>query len=252
MAFSLLKRLAMEQENFFIISDEDRKWCDAHNVNVTFPGCEDYPSEFLSHPCRPGVLFYRGTPVWRQFPLMAVVGSRSPHPASLGWLDEALGDLLRQNDVAVVSGGARGVDQKAHQIALRLEKPTVVFLPSGLRHLYPQNIAEWMDPVIAAGGCFISQFLPSMPMHKNYFRERNRLIAALSPFVLLVECRRRSGTMLTAQYALKYDKTIGIMPTFPSEAGLGGLDLLCDCKATPIRDGIDLEMAVRAAAKMNR
>lgn len=236
---------------FFVISQSDQQWCSQNDVNITYPGRHDYPQAFLDLPCRPGVLFYMGQPVWQTHKLLAVVGSRSPQPASLKWLDEHLGAFIHRHDFAVVSGGARGVDQKAHQVALRAEKPTVVFLPSGLRHIYPHQLQDWVGPILDVGGCIISQFLPSAPMYKKYFRERNYLIAALPSAVVLVECGRRSGTMLTAQKAVVLERRVGVMPTFPGESGMGGLDLICDSGAFPLRDATDFELIFLESAKLH-
>lgn len=224
----------------FLISEKDLDWCQKNNVHVVWPGHVDYPVEFANLTMRPGVLFYMGSPLWKEYPLISIVGSRSPSTTSLTWLDQSLGELLKLCKIAVVSGGARGIDQKAHQIAIRNGRPTCIFLPSGLQHIYPQNLKEWVQHVIEGGGCIVSQFLPSMIMQKGYFRARNRLIAAISPLTLVVECKRRSGTMLTAKFALEFEKKLGVMPTTPGEFGLGGLDLICDSAATPIRDSQDI------------
>lgn len=229
--------------DFFLISESDKKWCSENNVKITFPGQADYPSAFLNLSYRPAVLFYVGSPVWMTHLLISVVGSRSPQISSVNWLEKLLSETLEKYNLGIVSGGAYGIDQKAHQMALRKERPTAVFLPSGLRNLYPSQLQEWVNPIVSSGGCFVSQFLPSQIMQKRYFRERNRLIAALSPVTLVVECRRRSGTLLTAKFALEFERKVRVMPTFPGESGMGGLDLLCETPAQPIRDMMDLELA---------
>lgn len=234
----------MNKEHLILYSESDRQWCQQQNVRITYPGQPDYPFAFHDLPVRPAILFYMGEPVWLTHKLISVVGSRSPQQQSLKWMDDHLGKLLETRKVGVVSGGARGVDQKAHQLALRAERPTIAFVPSGLRYVYPENFQEWVAPILNGGGCVVSTLLPSATMRKYYFRERNRWIAALSPFTLVIECARRSGTLLTANFARDYHRDIGVMPTFPGEAGMGGLDLLCDCGATPVRDYVDLQSVV--------
>jgi DNA processing protein len=142
--------------------------------------------------------------------------------------------------LATVSGGARGVDQKTHQISIWRKKPTVVFLPAGLACPYPENIKDWFQPVIENGGAIVSQFRPFMHMQKSYFSERNRMIAALSPLTLLVECKRRSGTVLTANHALDYGSDLAVMPTSPDMPGLGGMDLVKSGHAKIVLDSEDL------------
>lgn len=230
----------MQNKTNFIISNSDLEWCKTNNVKVTEPGSKDYPEAFGDLLYRPSVLFYIGEPIWQRYPLVSVVGSRAPSHTSLSWMDVEIASVLRLSKLAIVSGGARGVDQKAHQISLRYERPTCAFLPSGLRMIYPPNLNEWVQPIVNSGGCVISQFLPSQPMMKSYFRERNRLIAAISPLTLVVECRRRSGTLLTAKYALEFERRLAVLPTSPGESGMGGLDLICDSGAHTVRDARDL------------
>ena len=240
----------MQNCEFFLFSDDDRHWCLKNKVNITHPGCDDYPEVFMKLNCRPAVLFYIGHPIWKTHNLISVVGSRVPQMQSLQWLESALNkEILARHKLCIVSGGARGVDQKAHQIGLRSETPTAVLLPSGLRNIYPKHFEEWVPPIVSKGGCVVSQFLPSQRMEKRNFRERNRLIAALSPFTLLIECRRRSGTMLTAQYAMEFGNELGVMPTFPGESGMGGLDLICDHSALPVRDTTDIELILARCFK---
>jgi DNA processing protein len=240
----------MKLPGHILLSENDLEWCRANNVCVTWPGREDYPELLYDLPCRPAYLFYIGSPVWRTWPLLSVVGSRTPQMVSLGWMDAVLSELLRRRPLAIVSGGARGVDQKAHQVALRQERPTVLFMPAGLRHPYPADLSAWVSPIVSAGGCVVSQFLPSMPMRKHCFRERNRLIASISKVTLIIECRRRSGTWLTARYASDLDRKIYVMPTFPGEAGMGGLDLICDSHAVPARDVEDIDLSFHHLPKL--
>jgi DNA processing protein len=223
-----------------LLSNADWAWCKENNVKITTPGDFDYPKIYEDLVCRPAFLFYLGEPIWLHRPLISVVGSRSPSIACLNWLDSELSRLIRMSRLGVVSGGARGVDQKAHQMALRCRTATCAFLPSGLGQVYPPQFHEWIKPITESGGCVISQFLPSQFMRKGFFRERNRLIAAISPFTLVAECRRRSGTLLTANYAIEFERTLGVLPTFPGESGMGGLDLICDSQAHVIRDAEDI------------
>jgi DNA processing protein len=226
----------------------DLEWCERHNVKITRPGDNDYPRQFARQPYRPHFLFYWGHPVWNSSrPSISIVGSRQPSFAALEWMEQELTVFSKTEKMTIVSGGARGVDQKAHQIALRQNVPTVALIPSGLMHVYPDSFAEWIEPIVRGGGAVVSQFLPSQTMQKGFFHARNRLIAALSSTTLVIEARRQSGTMITARAAKNLDRSLGVVPTFPNEAGLGGLDLLRDDGAFMIRDALDLSVLVRAA-----
>ena len=182
------------------------------------------------------------SPAWLVQRSLSVVGSREPSPESLRWMEKELSDFCAQHKPLIVSGGARGIDQKAHGIALRKDCPTVVILPSGLGEIYPDSLKEWIRPIQDNGGCFLSEYDYSQRMHKHLFHHRNRLIAALGNATLLVEARRRSGTLITANQAVQLGKPVWVVPGHPQDPHFAGcLDLLSD-GAVMVRDAQDLSM----------
>jgi DNA processing protein len=183
---------------------------------------------------------YRGSPCWMIERSISIVGSREPSAESLKWMEQELAVFLEKQMPMVISGGARGIDQKAHSLALRKNSPTAVILPSGLGEIYPSSLQEWITPVLDQGGCFISEYDPQQTMHKRLFHHRNRLIAALGCATLLVEARRRSGTLITAHQAAELSRPVWVVPGHPLDPHfLGGLDLLLD-GAQMVRDAQDL------------
>ena len=120
-------------------------------------------------------------------------------------------------EVCSISGGARGIDQKAHNISLRIKRPTVAFLPSGLRSVYPRSLSDWSYEIIETGGAIVSEFLPYTTMRKQHFHQRNRLIASISDTLLIVEARLKSGSLLTANLASNIDQLIAVLPSFPDD-----------------------------------
>ncbi len=239
--------------NFMIefMSQEEVEWCELNKVRITTPGQSDYPQFFSSCTYRPHFLTYWGQPIWNEKSMISIVGSRNPSRQALDWMEQELTLFLDRFDMPVVSGGARGVDQRAHQIALRMGRGTVVFVPAGLMKLYPDSLKEWVPAIIENGGAVISQFAPKMSMQKGFFHARNRLIAAISPVTLAVEARRQSGTLLTSKHVLDIGHALGVVPSFPNEAGLGGLDLIVDGGAQIIRDADDLSVFAGAAKLVN-
>jgi len=99
-----------------------------------------------------------------------------------------------------------------------------------------------MNAVIEGGGCFVSEYDFSQAMHKYLFHHRNRLIAALGAATLLVEARRKSGTLITAQQAAQLGRSVWVVPGHPQDPHFAGcLDLLSE-GALMIRDAQDLSM----------
>jgi len=156
------------------------------------------------------------------------------------WLDRELSSAVKSSKGYIISGGARGVDQKAHMISLRSGRPTVAFLPAGLACVYPRDFSGWIEPICRAGGAVVSQFSPFSEMRKQNFHHRNRLIAQLAQSVFVAEAARKSGSYLTARLAVDLGKGVGVLPSSPNYVGnLGGLDLLFS-GAQLIREARDL------------
>lgn len=206
-----------------------------------------YGEELYPHSCYwmqdpPLALSYWGAPCWLAQRSLAVVGSREPSSESLLWMEKEFGAFCETDNPCVVSGGARGVDQKSHALALRKRCLTIVVLPSGLGALYPDSLKEWVKPILDGGGCLLSEYRHDLKMHKYLFHHRNRLIAALGCATLLVEARRRSGTFMTASQSVQMGRAVAVVPGHPLDPHFGGsLDLLSE-GAFPVRDLQDLRM----------
>lgn len=238
------KREVIQKEH-----EELSRWI-SQGIQFTFPGDPFYPSGFVGMPGAPLFLSFKGHPAWRWGPCISVVGSRDASSLSHVWMEEHLARFLRQEKPILVSGGARGIDQMAHQLALRNACPTVVVLPSGLGAVYPQNLEAWQDKILEGGGCLLSEYPFYEKMQKYFFHDRNRLIAGLGIFTLLVEARRRSGSLLTAQKTLQLGKSVLVVPGHPCDPShLGNLDLLSE-GATPIRDAVDLGMYFKSELQL--
>ncbi len=205
-------------------------------------GAPDYPRGWLWLSERPLVFHYIGEPVWLSTPMLSVVGSRTPMSETLMWMQRELGLFLRESDVGIVSGGARGVDQWAHRICMDEGRPTICILPSGCLSPYPFGQQEFWDRILESGGCLLSTFGPSDGMRKFNFERRNRWIVGLSPAVLVAEANRRSGSSMTAKLAKEEGREICSVPLHPHSAqGLGNLDLISD-GAAMIRGHADLSV----------
>jgi DNA processing protein len=173
-----------------------------------------------------------------------VVGSRSPAPDTLRWMTRELGQFMMDHDACIVSGGARGVDQHAHRIALDTGKPTICILPSGLLNPYPPMNERLWKRIRDEGGCLISTHLPMRGMERRLFENRNRCIVGLTWICLVMEANRRSGSYMTGRLAWEEDRILLTIPISPmATQGLGNFDLMVDFGAGFIRDHIDLMVA---------
>lgn len=195
----------------------------AHTLYPEHPG---YPQEwrYLEQP--PVCVHFNGDLGILHAFKVSVVGSRNLSFRFNEWAECHLTEFLRRRDVAVVSGGAYGADQKASNLALMCARPTVLILPSGLGQIYPSNISDWKG---RPNVLMMSEYGPQEPMRRHHFVVRNRLISSLGEFLVVLQAAIKSGTMITARYAIQQGKEVATLPDFPNlqESG-GNLQLLRD------------------------
>jgi DNA processing protein len=214
--------------------------CQGLGARILFPYHADYPETFYRLEKPPLFLSMIGEPCWVGRSCLSVVGSREASRRAIEWMEQHLLAVVQKKKTILVSGGARGIDQKAHALSLRAGQSTIAFLPAGISEIYPADFASWLPDILACKGAVISEFAPHAKMRKYHFERRNRLIAALGRVTFVVEARRQSGSIMTARLARDADKTVCVLPSFPGDPGsAGSLDLLFD-GAFPIRDAQDL------------
>lgn len=156
----------------------------------------------------PPVLFARGRLELLKLPAVAIVGARRHTPYGRE-VATALGGGLARAGVVVVSGMARGIDAAAHAAAL--EGGTIGVLGSGLDVVYPREHTALYERV-GTEGLLLSEFMPGEPALRYHFPRRNRLIAALSRGVVVVEASEKSGSLITVEHALDLGREVFAVP----------------------------------------
>jgi DNA processing protein len=141
---------------------------------------------------------------------VGVVGSRAATAYGLGVATDWAAELAGAGAV-VLSGAAYGIDAAAHRGALAVGRPTVAVLAGGLDLPYPRGNAGLIDR-IAEHGLLVSECAPGSGVNRSRFLLRNRLIAALSHVVLVVEAGRRSGALSTAAWAEALLRPVAAVP----------------------------------------
>jgi len=169
----------------------------------------DYPRRLFEIGDPPPLLYLRGTlPAWD--PALAVVGSRRATREGLK-VAERLSAEIAAAGITVVSGLARGIDSAAHRGALAGGGVTVAVLGCGVDVAYPPENRDLADQ-IARTGCIISEFPMGTQPLAEHFPRRNRIISGLSHGVLVVEAVEKSGSLITASYALDQGREVMAVP----------------------------------------
>lgn len=171
---------------------------------------DDYPKALKEINCPPIVLFYYGDLTLINEKLVGVIGMRNPSNYGLKVTTHIVKKLV-ENDYVIVSGMARGVDGIAHRSAINFNGKTIAVLGSGIDFPYPKaNIDIYKS--IKDSCLVISEYPGATKPTKDKFPIRNRLIAGLSSKLIVTEARLKSGTMITANFALDQGKDIYVVP----------------------------------------
>src|SRR5688572_11028154 len=158
----------------------------------------------------PQTLWVRGDIDALQAACVAIVGSRAASPYALEVARRLGADLARRN-VAVVSGMARGVDSAAHRGALEGDGITIAVFGCGVDVIYPAEHRGLADRILERGA-FVSEFPPGTPPRREHFPQRNRIISGLSLAVVIVEAAEKSGSLITADFAMEQGRTVLAVP----------------------------------------
>ena len=237
-----LKLYTSTQKTWWKQAEKTKKEIEALGVKTVWPFHPDYPPALFKMENPPLRISVKGQLCWPDHFLFSIVGSREPYEDTLNWMELHLSTFLKNKKICIMSGGARGVDQKAHALSLASGNPTLCFLPCGIQNYYPSNIKKWEKYILDGGGALVSVFPFSDPMRKSHFHIRNRVLAYLSNLVFIAQAQLRSGTMVTARYALHAGSTIAALPGHPLQVGYKGNLSLINDGCFMIRDHLDLEI----------
>lgn len=173
---------------------------------------QNYPEQLKKIYQPPFVLFYYGDlSLLKNDFLLGVVGSRKVSDYGKKSCQKIIDDL-KDEDVVIISGLAKGIDSIAHESAIRNNLKTIAVLGTGIDYCYPKE-NFYLYQKIKKDGLIISEYPYKELVSKNSFVLRNRLIAGLSNKLLIPEVQDRSGTLVTIRFALNYGKEIFVIPT---------------------------------------
>ncbi|CAK9886467.1 MAG: DNA processing protein DprA [Candidatus Erwinia impunctatus] len=208
-----LSPLAIDQFQGVNQQEIDEALCWLENPQhhfITATGCE-YPWLLKQTANHPPFLFVAGDPALLSSPQLAIVGSRDNSLYGQQWGDY-FAQILAEQGLTITSGLARGIDGIAHRGALSVHGKTIAVLGNGLLTCYPRQHDSLAREIIATGGALVSEFPLKAPPRAHHFSRRNRIVSGLSLGVLIVEATLRSGSLVTARYALEQNRDVYALP----------------------------------------
>lgn len=180
--------------------------------------CEpEYPETLRAIDDAPPFIILQGSPDCLQKPMIAIVGSRNASAAGLSFTNR-LAKELGEAGFVVVSGFARGIDTSAHQASIKTG--TVAVLAGGHHRIYPSENVPLIKSITQNGGALISEMPLNWDPRGQDFPRRNRIISGLCYGVVIIEGALRSGSMITARFALEQGREVCACSRFPFRSTL--------------------------------
>lgn len=172
---------------------------------------------------------------------LAVVGTRKFSNYGKEVCEKIIFGLKGYNFV-IVSGLALGIDSIAHWLAMENNLPTVAIPGSGLNDkvLHPHSNLKLAKQIVEAGGCLLSEFPPDYPAGLHTFPQRNRIIAGISRGTLIIEAPERSGALITAGFALDFNRDVFAVPGSIFNENSKGTNKLIKMGAIPVMSAEDI------------
>jgi len=221
-----------------------------NNIRLLCLGDADYPSNLAGIPDPPAVLFTSGAVEPRDLVSIAVVGSRFASPAGIVFTERLCSDLAASG-VTVVSGFAVGIDSAAHRGALRARGRTLAVLGCGLDINYP-SINSDLRRELDGHGALLTEFTLGTPPASGNFPGRNRIISGLSLGVVVVEAAERSGSLITARFALEQGREVFAVPGMAQSTRSTGPHMLLKQGARLVEGVEDILAEIRPLIQRSR
>ena len=182
---------------------------------------EEYPRVFFELDEPPFILFYKGDLSLLDIEGIGVVGSRN---CSQYGIDMCKVIVSKSRSSCIISGLAKGIDAHAHRFALEAYKNTIAIIGCGLDVIYPKENADLYEAL--SSQLILSEYPRNVAPLAVHFPRRNRLIAALSSKLVVVEASERSGTLLSVNEALTLNRDVYVVPYHYGETNGKGCNYL--------------------------
>lgn len=208
-------------------AEREMRYCEKHHIIAIASTDSVYPPLLRESPDHPHVIFMQGNVEALLRPAVAFVGTRS-----ISTYGQVAGRRIveqlheRVPRVCIVSGLAFGNDENAHRAALEVGAATVAVIANALPEVTPAGNRNLADRILASGGAIVTEV---SSQHKNtgkLFPSRNRIIAGMSSGTVVVESPYEGGSLITAEYALSYGRSVMAVPGRAFDKNSYGSNLL--------------------------
>lgn len=224
----------------FALAEKELRRAEKENARLIFFTDDNYPSRLRQVNDAPSLIYVKGNIDLENPKAVGIVGTRQATPYGKKCVEELVQALVA-HQALIVSGLAYGIDIHAHKQALRSHLPTVGVMGSGLDVIYPGSHIDTAKKMMDHGGLITEHPFGTQPDAHN-FPARNRIVAALSDAVVIVEAAERGGALITAEIANSYNKDVFAFPGNIGQSHSSGCNNLIKSNKAHLITGIrDLE-----------
>lgn len=220
-------------------AESELKWYHENGIEIISHDSAEYPALLKEIPDFPSLLFRKGKPVNDKGVAIAVIGTREPTPYGLAACRTIIRKLAETGcRPVIISGLATGMDSCAHKSALEAGLETVAVMGTPPERTFPASGRE-LRSRIEEHGCTLTEFPKGSITAKWSFLQRNRIIAALSSAVIVVESGIRGGAMNTAALAMDYNREVFAVPGRVGDSKSEGCNRLIARNCATILDSME-------------
>ncbi|MCP3659901.1 MAG: DNA-protecting protein DprA [Bacteroidetes bacterium] len=186
------------------------KYCNEHEIKIITFYDKEYPEKLRNIYNPPPILYYKGNISFNSTKIISIVGTRKPTIYGKNFLTKLIGEL-KEEKLYIVSGLASGIDYQVHRESIRNEIENIAVLPCPINEIYPLKHTNLSKKIIEKGA-LISEYSPIESQEKYYFPARNRIIAGMSDLTIIIEAGKKSGALITAEFANEFNREVFALP----------------------------------------
>jgi DNA processing protein len=230
------------------MAEKEIEDCAAFGAKMILYGSRDYPELLLNISDPPPIItVYGNEAIWQDKTLIAMVGARN---ASAGGCQFArkLANELGEKGVVIVSGLARGIDTFAHKGSINTG--TVAVIAGGINNIYPPENEPLYKQIFEHGAVISEQPFNGLPFAGS-FPGRNRIIAGMSVGTVIVEASPKSGSLITARFAMDYNREVFAVPGSPLDPRSKGCNQLLKQGAIMAESAADILEGIAHTRRLN-
>jgi DNA processing protein len=205
-----VKQIFENKDNAMKLAEKELEFCTKNNVQIISYMEKSYPQRLKNFDESPILFYYSGTSDLNHPRTVGIIGTRKPTPMGEAICEQIVEGLRKYNPI-IISGLAFGIDITAHKKALQCGMETIGIMGTGMDKIYPSAHRKTAKDMLSQGG-LISEFGHDVKLNPDLFPARNRIIAALSDAVIVIESAISGGSMITANMAFDYNKDIFAVP----------------------------------------